>query len=301
MNQSYEIDEVILVDDGSRDNTTHIAAKFIQEHQLERNWHLYTNDMNMGYASNFIGGVRISKGEYVFLCDQDDIWYSNRIKEMVKIMDSNDEIKVLGSEYEPFYCTEDAPVISRAVLKKMNGNGKLEHVKLNHKTIFIGCEGCTMCIRQDFLRMIDPYWFSGWAHDEFVWKLSLCVSGLYIYHNRTLKRRLHSNNVSKRKYHNIEQRVKFLEDLKKSHSAMLTYANSLGLDKHSKHLINKNIQSVGLRVNLLSRLKLVNSLILLLFYFNNYHSRKSIPVELLMALKVKFKRINQSRVKEKYE
>lgn len=292
LNQSYRIQEVILVDDCSKDKTVDIAKDFIRRYGLELNWHLYKNDKNIGYADNFMKAIKKCVGEYVFFCDQDDIWYPNRIEEMVMIMDANTEIKVLGSEYEPFYSTEDAPKISKDVLKRMHGQGNVEHVEFNSKSIFIGCEGCTMCVRLDFIKGVEKYWFSGWAHDEFVWKLSLCTDGLYLYHSKTLKRRLHSNNVSKRKYHELKTRVRFLGDLKKSHTAMLHYARDLEIDDKFIQLINRNINSVELRINLLLKKKLMTSIKLMIFHFNNYHSRKSILIEFLMAFRSKLTRID---------
>ena len=66
---------------------------------------------------------------------------------------------------------------------------------------------------------------------------------------------------------------------------MLAYANVLNLDDDVKHLIQKNIDSVQLRIDLLERKKVFNTVPLALFYPWYYHSKKSIPVELYLAIK----------------
>ena len=286
-NQSIVVDEVIICDDVSSDNSVNIVKEYIVSNGLEDTWHLYENEKNLGYADNFYKAMKLCKGEYIFLADQDDIWDSNRIEMMVDVMDENPNIKLMGSEFTPFYCTEDAPKITSKQLKSMNNNGDLEHIKLDNKTIFIGCEGCTMVVRKDFLEEIGKYWHDGWAHDEFIWKMALCYNGCYVYHKSTLDRRLHSNNASKNKLHDYNNRVNFLKELQKSHEGMLVCAKDLKLDEKYINLINKNIDSVKLRVDLLDNKKYMNTIPLTLFYSNNYHSRKSIPVELLMAIRNK--------------
>jgi glycosyltransferase involved in cell wall biosynthesis len=283
--QSLKVDEVIICDDGSTDNTINIIKDYIQENELEKNWQFIQNPTNLGYEQNFYKAMKLTTGDYVFFSDQDDIWLENKVKDMTEVMEKQSEIKVLGSEFEPYYCTEDAPIISEQILKRFTNSGIVEKIHLNHNTIFIGSEGCTMCVRKSFLNEIDQYWFKGWAQDEFVWKLSLCVEGCFILHRTTLKRRLHSNNVSKKKMHQLEKRIKFLTKLLQGHEAMYQYALFLKKDKHVLRLIDKNIKSVNLRIELLEKRKIINIIPLVLLYFNNYHSRKSIPMEFLMAVK----------------
>ncbi len=284
-NQTRPVDEVIICDDRSSDNSFEIAKDYIIKNKLEKTWKVTLNEVNKGYAGNFFDAVKMCSGEYVFFCDQDDIWIENRIEKMVSVLDSNNKILMLGSEFTPFYCTEDAPKIAGSVLKEMTGKGDLEHIQLNSKTIFIGSEGCTMGVRREFFNQIEEYWFPGWAHDEFVWKMSLCLDGCYILHEPTLIRRLHSDNVSKRKMRDLDRRISFLAKLNESHLKMYEYARKLQLDEQKMKLISMNIESVELRIQLLDQKKFGNIVKLIFKHFNHYHSRKSIPVELMISLK----------------
>lgn len=283
--QTYPINEVIICDDKSTDDSVRIVRKYIKEHNLSASWKVYRNVRNMGYADNFHKAMELATGDYIFFSDQDDIWLEDKVERMIQIMEQNREIMMLASEYDPFTCSQNAPVLSKTVIKSMNGNGAVEQIPLNRNTIFIGSEGCTMCVRRTFIEEIRMYWFSGWAHDEFVWKMALCRNGAYIYHSPTLKRRLHENNVSKQKMRDLKKRVLFLKRLHHGHRQMLAYANVLNLDDDVKHLIQKNIDSVQLRIDLLERKKVFNTVPLALFYPWYYHSKKSIPVELYLAIK----------------
>ena len=284
-NQTYPINEVVICDDKSTDDSVRIVRKYIKEHNLSASWKVYRNVRNMGYADNFHKAMELATGDYIFFCDQDDIWLEDKVERMIEIMEQNREIMMLASEYNPFTCSQNAPVLSKTVIRSMNGNGAVDQIPLNRNTIFIGSEGCTMCVRMTFIEEIRMYWFSGWAHDEFVWKMALCRNGAYIYHSPTLKRRLHENNVSKQKMRDLKKRVLFLKRLHHGHRQMLAYANVLNLDDDVKHLIQKNIESVQLRIDLLERKKVFNTVPLALFYPWYYHSKKSIPVELYLAIK----------------
>ena len=161
----------------------------------------------------------------------------------------------------------------------------LEKMQFTPANIFIGCQGCTMCMRRQLLESAMPYWYKGWAHDEFVWKLALCMDGLYMYHSYTLRRRLHSNNVTMRKVRDITKRLKYLTDLQDSHMATLKYARENGLSKSQLALLEKNIKATRLRIELLRNKKLWNIVPLTLFYRECYHKCRAIPVELMMAVR----------------
>lgn len=278
-------DEVIICDDVSSDASPEIVRRYIEAHGLGDSWKLYQNEKNLGYADNFHEGMRKARGEYIFFCDQDDIWFPDKIGKMARVMDENPRIQMLGSEYEPYYCTEDAPRIAPEVLKRMTNDGSLEQVGISYRNIFIGCEGCTMCVRRALLEKAEKYWFSGWAHDEYVWKMSQCMGGCYIYHCKTLRRRLHSKNVSKRKMHELGKRIRFLQNLLESHKKMLRFAEEQKVSQAKIKMIQDNIVSVQMRIRLLQNRKIYYTPILALKYFRCYHSRKSIPVEFFMALR----------------
>lgn len=283
--QTYQPDEVIICDDVSFDSSPQMIQKYIEKYKLQGRWKLHINKRNLGYADNFYQGMQNAEGQFIFLCDQDDIWLTDKIEKMIQVMEQNPGIQVLASEYEPYYFTEDAPRISSSVLRRMTNDDSLEFINLNYKNIFIGSEGCTMCVRRELLEYTKKYWYSGWPHDEYVWKMAQCLEGCYIYHHITLKRRLHSNNVSKRKMHELGKRISFLENLLASHKKMLEFAEEKELSTDKLNVIQRNITSVQKRIDLLQRRKIWNVPVLALGYFRCYQSKKSIPVELVMALK----------------
>ena len=283
--QSLPVDQVILRDDGSSDQTTEIVREYLDTYGLTPAWRITQNEKRLGYAENFKAAVEETDGDYVFFCDQDDIWEKDRVENMVKQMEIHREIRVLGSEFVPFTVDPDAPSVSRRVLKSFRGDGTLEHVIWSPANIFIGSEGCTMCLRREFLEQTKEYWYPGWAHDEYAWKLALCLDGCYILHSVTLRRRMHSGNVSKRKMRDLDKRVAFFRELRKSHEATLRFAEDLGMPEEAKELLRRNIRATALRIELMEQRKLWNIVPLAWKYRDCYHSKKSLPVEFALALR----------------
>lgn len=285
LNQTKQVDEVIICDDRSKDNTVEVIEKFVADNNCADKIKIWVNEKNLGYASNFIKTLRKTTGDYVFFCDQDDIWIENRVEKMLEKMEENPSIMLLGSEFTSFSSSSDAPSVPKWEQKMYTNDQSIERLAFSPENIFIGAQGCTMCMRKDFLNRIDKYWYEGWAHDEYVWKLALCLDGLYMYHSYTLKRRLHSNNVTMRKMRDVKKRIIFLEELLKSHKQTYQFAKDIGLSKDKLKLLERNIKAANLRIELLRDKKYFNTIKLLFGYFNCYHKSRSILVELKMAIK----------------
>ncbi|MBO5623888.1 MAG: glycosyltransferase family 2 protein [Butyrivibrio sp.] len=285
LKQTYPVDEIIIRDDISSDNTAAVIQAFIKNKKIEDIVDFKINEKNLGYGSNFMSALRQTKGEYVFFCDQDDIWPEDRVECMMNALESTPDAVMIGSEFEPFKCDDDAPDVPNWELSKFKNDGSMEKLEFNSANIFIGCQGCTMAMKRDFLDKISGYWYDGWAHDEYVWKLALSMGGLYFFHKVTLKRRLHSNNVTLHKEHLKEKRLKYLEDLKKSHEKTLKFVSDTeGFNSDKVRLLRRHIKATDLRISLIRKRLLFNSLILLA-YSDCYHKKRSMPVEFCMALK----------------
>ena len=86
--QTMPVDEVRICDDGSSDDTVEVICHYIREHGLESSWSVEVNRENLGYASNFMKAVGLTNGDYVFFCDQDDIWIADRAERMIGLMNA---------------------------------------------------------------------------------------------------------------------------------------------------------------------------------------------------------------------
>lgn len=67
--QLGEMDEIIISDDGSTDNTLNIIESY-NDSRIK----IHINTGKHGFVYNFENALQKAKGEYIFLSDQDDIW-----------------------------------------------------------------------------------------------------------------------------------------------------------------------------------------------------------------------------------
>lgn len=87
VNQSYENFELIVIDDGSTDNSPAI----LRELQEQYNFTLEIQE-NIGVANTFNKGIqKYAKGKYIAICASDDYWFLDKLQKQVDFMESNPE------------------------------------------------------------------------------------------------------------------------------------------------------------------------------------------------------------------
>ena len=103
-------------------------------------------------------------------------------------MEAHPDMLLLGSEFDSFVSAKDAPSVPGWEQKMIRNDESLEKMQFTPANIFIGCQGCTMCMRRQLLERAMPYWYKGWAHDEFVWKLAVHGWSVYVSFLHTQKK-----------------------------------------------------------------------------------------------------------------
>lgn len=74
LNQTYRDFEIIVVDDGSTDDTSELMKKYLGLPNLR-----YVRQLNGGQANAKNCGIRQAKGSYVAFLDADDLWESTKL------------------------------------------------------------------------------------------------------------------------------------------------------------------------------------------------------------------------------
>ncbi len=92
-----QIMEVIVVNDGSKDNT----AKLVNEYKEQNPKFplILINKINGGVSTARNAGLKIAKGSWIALLDADDEWNSNKLQRQFDIIRKNPEIDFLGGNH----------------------------------------------------------------------------------------------------------------------------------------------------------------------------------------------------------
>jgi len=81
-NQTHQVDEIIVCDDCSTDNTIKILEVFKLKYPY-LNIKIIVNRYQLGITKNFSKAIKLSESDLIFLADQDDIWHNDKVQIMM--------------------------------------------------------------------------------------------------------------------------------------------------------------------------------------------------------------------------
>ncbi len=192
MAQTYHPIEVIIVDDGSTDDSARIAKSF---GPLIK----YYYKKNSGTAAAFNYGIEHAAGDYFAFLGADDLWTENKNEIQIKAFRDNPQADMVAGYVKQFY----SPEMDEDERKKIRCTDE----------ILPGHVIPAMLIKRDaFFRvgLFEPQWVVG---AEMSWYLRAKEKGLSLVMlpDLVLLRRLHKQNkgITQRKF--INQRLQILK------------------------------------------------------------------------------------------
>lgn len=126
VNQTYKDIEIILIDDGSTDN----SGKICDEYALNDNKICVIHSSNNGvsYARNY--GINKAKGKYILFIDGDDFIDENYVQELITLTKKEDYDLVICNEYD--YFTISNYISPREILLPLTGIFKYDYYRLKN-------------------------------------------------------------------------------------------------------------------------------------------------------------------------
>jgi glycosyltransferase involved in cell wall biosynthesis len=170
INQTQKVDEIIICDDCSQDNTHDVINQFQKKYpDLIR---LYVNESNIGVNKNFEKALSLSGGDYIFLCDQDDIWKKQKTKKIIEVFNKNpllegvfsngDLINDIGEKIEKNSLWDNILFLENHLKETIDLYYYISNIR-NMVT------GATLCIKKEVIETVFPFPNeSVMFHDEWI-------------------------------------------------------------------------------------------------------------------------------------
>ena len=152
--QSILPKEIIISDDNSNDETLNYVKKVITKYKI--NLKIISNNSNVGYSKNFERGLLQSKFDFIFLSDQDDYWFSNKVEKMFIFIQKN---------IDNFVWMNDAFLTDiNLINSNISKMGQMRRLGLENSKFV---QGCCSVISREFLEFALPI-PKNISHDEWL-------------------------------------------------------------------------------------------------------------------------------------
>ncbi len=183
LNQLNSNDELIISDDSSTDETVNLTKSF-GDPRIK----IHENNKFRNPVQNFENALKISKGEIIFLCDQDDVWLPNKVAVLKSHLELNDfvssDCKIVDQRLN---------IISESYLKNVDGKTGLIRNLFLRTSPYIGC---CMAFNRKVLEKSLPFPKRIKNHDYWIAMVSEAYFRTKIVYDPLVLYRRHHQNVS---------------------------------------------------------------------------------------------------------
>ncbi len=202
-------DEVVIVDDASRDETRARIDALKAAALGGPCIRLIKHSVNQGVVRTFEDALRNATGDLLFLADDDDLWAPNKVESFLAAFAADEQVQLvtsavalIDSEGRPFH----DPRWDRGGRFR---RGLFLNILQNHY------QGSAMAFRASLLRRVLPFPHRSYLHDVWIGTVNDRYRGGVIYlPEPLLKYRRHSANASRRlsRWSQLKQRLQLLWD-----------------------------------------------------------------------------------------
>lgn len=156
--QTTPVNEIVICDDGSTDDTFAIIDAFAKEVDFPVT--LHRNAQNLGSTKNFERCLSLCKGDIIFLSDQDDAWYPDKVTKVLEVFNKEATTEAVFSNAMIMNGTSNPvgqsiwdQIEFTSDLQKKWKNGKAYEILYNNFVV----TGATLAVRKTALAKTMPF------------------------------------------------------------------------------------------------------------------------------------------------
>ncbi len=146
LSQTYPIHEIIVVDDGSTDDTREVVGQFADKI-------IYVNQENQGLSGARNTGIRRATGELIAFLDSDDLWYPTKIAEQVEVIEDDSEIGMVHCAIREFDSDSGETI---TIWSQGKNNWAAEDLLLFEESAVIAI-GSTSLVRREVFGLVGDF------------------------------------------------------------------------------------------------------------------------------------------------
>ena len=184
--QSRKPDEVVVADDCSTDDTQAILEEYHQKKGLK----YIVNDTTLGVNRNFEKAIRNCTGNYIAICDQDDVWMPHKIQTCLS--------KLQEIENDEPACVSSQGIGVDRNLRETGNNHKVLSDSSGLKANLMGMhisQGCTMMMNRKLVEKLKEFPQKEFMYDAYIGLLAACIGNKYNISEPLMYYRHHDSNV----------------------------------------------------------------------------------------------------------
>ncbi len=198
LNQLDKNDEIVISYDPCSDNTYKIISKL----SASDNRIKIINGPGNGIIKNFENAFLHCKNEYIFLCDQDDIWLDNKVSTVVNAFKATRADVII---HDCIVINQENKVISNSFFDMRHCKSGFLYNIIHNSYI-----GCCMAVRREFLmHNILPFPKNIPMHDQWIGLVAEKIGKVEFINIPLLKYRRHVNNSTGLNHSSLFNMIKF--------------------------------------------------------------------------------------------
>lgn len=147
-------DELVVCDDCSTDHTVDILEDFVKIAPFPVC--IFQNEANLGYSGNFGRAISLCQGDVIFLSDQDDVWFPEKIEIVLRAFRETHSLVVINNA-----------LLTEESLKPV-GLTIVDQIRYVGFPLSSFVHGCCTAFRSELLRLLLPIppevAFDSWVH-----------------------------------------------------------------------------------------------------------------------------------------
>lgn len=220
--QSRLPDEIVIVDDGSRDGTVAILQEFRVNSQVPVK--LFLTGENSGVLAAFQQALEFCEGDIIALCDQDDLWLPNKLRTLEVALSHNGQAPFAFSNANLIKGNDSFYPVALWDEKSLDSVARERIAKGDGFELMLNCSvitGCTMAFRGCYLPLVTPMPPPGpLLHDAWISLLLTAIGRPAIVEEKLLSYRHHSAQYTE--VHQPDPAARFADMA--AHAVQLRYA-----------------------------------------------------------------------------